>query len=34
VPIIPEADTVALVLGGLVALGALAGLRRLRRRAA
>jgi hypothetical protein len=32
VPIIPEADTVVLVVGGLAAVGALAGLRRLRHR--
>ena len=32
VPVIPEADTVFLFLGGLVALGAVAGLRSLRRR--
>ena len=32
VPVIPEADSVFLVVGGLVALGALVGLRSLRRR--
>jgi LPXTG-motif cell wall-anchored protein len=32
VPIIPEADSLFLVIGGLVALGGLVGLHRLRRR--
>jgi hypothetical protein len=32
VPVIPEADTVFLFVGGLVALGAVAGLRKFRRR--
>jgi len=32
VPVIPEADSIFLVVGGLVALGAIAGLRSLRRR--